>query len=125
MSVQCQAKMSKDMKESLNSFQKELDIMSAYWEEPEKAKEIANKHLKANPDLEFIGGWGTPRGVLEELAVERKVIKKEETKEKPTRGGKRTGAGRKKSEKTIVMRVPESMEQMIKDLISKHKSKTQ
>ncbi|MEZ9218187.1 hypothetical protein AB4581_17275 [Vibrio cyclitrophicus] len=122
MSVQCQAKMSNDMKESLNNFQKELDIMSPYWKTPEKAKGIANKHLKENPDLEFIGGWGTPRGVLEELEVERKVIKEEKETQ---RGGKRKGAGRKKGEKTIVMRVPESMEQMVKDLISKHKSKTQ
>jgi hypothetical protein len=42
-------------------------------------------------------------------------------KKKDNRGGQREGAGRPKSkEPTIVMRVPKSLEIVIRDIITKH-----
>ncbi|MBE4125194.1 hypothetical protein HJ112_23320 [Vibrio parahaemolyticus] len=73
MSVNCKPKLSDEMKTSLNAFQNELDVLSAYWENPKRAIEIANKHLELNPDLEFIKPDGvTPLGVLEELSSEKR-----------------------------------------------------
>lgn len=122
MSVNCKPKLSDEMKTSLNAFQNELDVLSAYWENPKRAIEIANKHLELNPDLEFINGWGTPLGVLEELAVKQE---KSTIKEKGTRGGKRDGAGRKKKEPTVVMRVPESLKAVFEEMIKKHKKESE
>ncbi|MBE4431603.1 hypothetical protein HJ019_23505 [Vibrio parahaemolyticus] len=122
MSVNCKPKLSDEMKTSLNAFQNELDVLSAYWESPKRAIEIANKHLELNPDLEFINGWGTPLGVLEELAVKQE---KSTIKEKGARGGKRDGAGRKKKEPTVVMRVPESLKAVFEEMIKKHKEESE
>lgn len=122
MSVNCKPKLSDDMKTSLNAFQNELDVLSAYWENPKRAIEIANKHLELNPDLEFINGWGTPLGVLEELAVTRE---KKTNKEKGIRGGKRKGAGRRKKEPTVVMRVPVSLKAVFEEMIKRHKEESE
>lgn len=106
MSVHCKPSLSNDMKSSLNEFQNEINVLSKYWEDPSKAISIAKKHLELNPDLEFINGWGTPMGVLEELAVKDK---KEEKKNKGKQGGKRKGAGRHKGTPSKVTRVPEPL----------------
>lgn len=45
-------------------------------------------------------------------------------KKKDNRGGKRPGAGRPKTkEDTVVIRVPKSLIQKVKEMIAKHKKK--
>ncbi|TBT60321.1 hypothetical protein D5E74_25620, partial [Vibrio parahaemolyticus] len=43
-------------------------------------------------------------------------------KPKSSHGGKRKGAGRKKKEPSIVMRVPESLVSLVQEMIEQHKA---
>lgn len=117
MNVNCKVKIKDELKIELNKFQKEINILSDYRKEPELAITIAKKYLSKTPDLEFIDGWGTPIGVLKECSLKKQNIQKK-------RGGKREGAGRKKQEPTVVIRVPKSLEEKVKNMIEEHKKKT-
>ncbi|MCG9753201.1 hypothetical protein L1D54_22435 [Vibrio brasiliensis] len=128
MTVNCKAAMTDKDKKHINEFQSELFKLGDYQAAPKKAIKLAETYLNKYPDLEFISGWGTPTGIIEECS--KPAAKREEqttifdnlVPDKLGHGGKRKGAGRKAGVKSKVVRVPEPLEEVVSNLVELYKS---
>lgn len=105
--VMCKASLTGDLKEALDLFNSELNDL---FNDPKKSQkeylELADKYILDYPDLEMIGGKGTPiyvKGMCEKVIAEN-------TKK---HGGKRAGSGRKKKELSPPVRVPKSLHPLV------------
>ncbi|GHY13796.1 hypothetical protein VCSRO163_2509 [Vibrio cholerae] len=106
----CRARMSDETMAAFDEFQRELG--TDYLSNPEYAMRLARSYIDKHPVFHFIDGIGTPLYVNNECAERIAAL------QKPKHGGKRKGAGRKKQEPTVLVRVPQS----IADLLIEFKS---
>ncbi|WP_217535358.1 hypothetical protein [Vibrio cholerae] len=83
-----------------------------YTSRPEASISLAREYMEKYPEFQHIGGIGTPLDVIDECLEQIASL------QKPKHGGKRKGAGRKKQEPTVLVRVPQS----IADLLIEFKS---
>ena len=120
-------------RKTINEFKCFLNMETGYAEDPtdkpEEATAVAKRYLEKYPELKKVKESGSPMDILKRCEATKKVTPaaKAEPKitiEKPknSHGGKRKGAGRKKKEPSIVMRVPESLVSLVQEMIEQHKA---
>lgn len=107
----CKPTMDNNAKNSLSMFQMHLNHMLRSTVEDHAIADFAKSWLDDNPELSVIDGPMTPLAVYKQYSQPKKLA----------HGGKRKGAGRKKSTPSKVVRVPEPLDDLIGRLVDLYK----
>ncbi|EGR0106744.1 hypothetical protein [Vibrio vulnificus] len=116
MTVKCKVSMGESVQSLLAQYQAQYNdaFRSGCYTDVELANH-AKEWLDSEPDLAMLDGPNTPLSVYNSYYSNLK---------RP-HGGKRKGAGRKKQTPSVVIRVPEPLQCVVKDLVELYKSSPQ